>query len=61
MKPKPFHNPALNHRLGIALLRQPQPMRKVERQTPVWYDAAIMTAAFAIVGGALLVYLKQPN
>jgi len=60
MKTKPFHNPALNHRLGIALLRQPQ-MRKVERQTPVWYDALIMTAAFAIVGGALLILIKQPN
>lgn len=60
MKTKPFHNHALNHRLGIALLLQPQ-MRKVERQTPVWYDAAIMLTAFAVVGGALLIYLKQPN
>ena len=60
MKPKPFRNPAINRRLGIALLRQPQ-MSKVERQTPLWYDALIMATAFAIVGGALLVYIKQPS
>jgi len=40
---------------------QPQPNRRRERQTPLWYDALIMVAACAIVGGALLVYLKQPN
>jgi len=59
---KPFQTFAIEKRLALGLSMQPQPnRRKHERQTPLWYDAVIMATAFAIVGGALLVYLKQPN
>ena len=58
---QPFKSFAIEKRLALGLAMQPQPNRKRERQTPLWYDAAIMLTAFAVVGGALLVYLKQPN
>jgi hypothetical protein len=61
MKPKPFQTFAIEKRLALGLAMQPQPnRRKHERQTPIWYDALIMVTACGIVGGALLVYLKQP-
>ena len=58
---QPFKTFQIEKRLALGLAMQPQPNRKRERQTPVWYDALIMTAAFAVVGGALLVYIKQPS
>jgi len=58
---QPFKTFAIEKRLALGLAMQPQPNRKRERQTPILYDAAIMLTAFAIVGGALLILIKQPN